>query len=51
MSVLFSAITIWVIASIPISLIAGRILAIRDSCPQPETIELITSNGDIINIY
>jgi len=49
MSTLLTLIVIWIIASVPISLIAGRFLAIRDQHHYGDLIAPTMFEGDIVN--
>lgn len=52
MNILFSIIAVWIVASIPFSLIVARMLANRDArSPRHDMIDLITSTGDVVSIY
>ena len=51
MGLLLTLVAVWIITSIPLSLIAGRFLATRDSHPQRDVIEMMTSNGDVVTLY
>ena len=42
MSVLLTLVAIWIISSVPLSLLAGRFLATRDQHPQGDMIEMMT---------